>query len=117
MNKKTIFASSLSGVIVATACWAHARLQSSMPADHAQLSEAPKSLTLQFNEAAKLAILKLTSGDKEISVPVDKGAKASQVFSIPLPGLPAGKYVVQWTAVAADDGHMTKGSFDFTIGG
>jgi methionine-rich copper-binding protein CopC len=117
MNTKTIIASSLLGVIVATSCWAHARLQSSMPADHAQLSEAPKTLTLRFNEAAQLAIVKLTTGDKEISVPVDKGAKASETFSMPLPGLAAGKYVVQWTAVAADDGHMTKGSFDFTIGG
>jgi methionine-rich copper-binding protein CopC len=117
MNKKTIIASSLLGVIVAGACWAHARLQSSVPADHASLSEAPKTLTLQFNEAAKLAILKLTTGDKEISIPVDKSAKASQTFNLPLPGLAAGKYVVQWTAVAADDGHMTKGSFDFTIGG
>jgi methionine-rich copper-binding protein CopC len=117
MHTKTIIASSLLGVIVAASCWAHARLQSSTPADHAQLSEAPKTLTLQFNEAAKLAILKLTTGEKEISVPVDKSAKASQTFNIPLPGLAAGKYVVQWTAVAADDGHMTKGSFDFTIGG
>jgi copper resistance protein C len=117
MNKKTIIALSLSGVIAATACWAHAKFQSSMPADHAQLTEAPKSLTLQFNESAKLAVLKLTVGDKEISVPVDKEAKASQSFTIALPGLAPGKYQVHWTAVAADDGHMTKGSFDFTIGG
>jgi methionine-rich copper-binding protein CopC len=117
MNKKTIIALSLAGVIAATSCWAHAKLQSSMPADHAQLTEAPKSLTLQFNESAKLAVLRLTTGDKEISIPVDKSAKASQSFIIALPGLAAGKYLVQWTAVAADDGHMTKGSFDFTIGG
>jgi copper resistance protein C len=117
MNKKIIIASSLWGVIAAASCWAHAKLQSSMPADHAQLTEAPKSLTLQFNESAKLALLKLTAGEKEISLPVDKSAKPSQTFSIPLPGLAAGKYVVRWTAVAAEDGHMTKGSFDFTIAG
>jgi methionine-rich copper-binding protein CopC len=117
MHNNTIIASSILGVMAAASCWAHAKLQSSVPADHAQLSEPPKSLTLQFNEAAKLAVLRLTTGDKEISVPVDKSAKASQTFSVPLPGLAAGKYVVQWTAVAADDGHVTKGSFDFTIAG
>jgi methionine-rich copper-binding protein CopC len=117
MIKQTIIAFSLLGVIAAAPCWAHAKLQSSTPADHAQLTEAPKSVTLQFSEAAKLAMLKLTLGDKEISVPLDKGAKASASFTIPLPGLAPGKYVLHWSAVAADDGHMTKGSFDFSIAG
>jgi methionine-rich copper-binding protein CopC len=116
MNK-AIIAFSLLSVIAAAPCWAHAKLQNSTPADHAQLADAPKTLTLQFNEAAKLAVLKLTTGGNEISIPVDKNAKASQSFTIPLPGLMAGKYIVQWTAVAADDGHMTKGSFDFSITG
>jgi methionine-rich copper-binding protein CopC len=117
MLKKTIIAFSFIGVIAAAPIWAHAKLQSSTPADHAQLSEAPKSLSLKFNESAKLAMLKLVIGDKEISVPVDKSAKASQSFTVDLPGLAAGKYLVQWTAVAADDGHVTKGTFDFTIAG
>jgi copper resistance protein C len=117
MIKKTIIAFSLLGVIVAAPIWAHAKLQSSMPADHAQLTAAPKSISLQFNESAKLALLKLTTGGKEISVPVDKNAKPSQSFTIDVPALAAGKYVVQWTAVAADDGHVTKGTFDFTIAG
>jgi methionine-rich copper-binding protein CopC len=117
MFKKSIIAFSLLGVIAAAPIWAHAKLQSSTPADHAQLTEAPKSITLKFNESAKLAILKLTTGGKEISVPVDKNAKPSQSFTFDLPGLAAGTYLVQWTAVAADDGHVTKGTFDFTIAG
>jgi methionine-rich copper-binding protein CopC len=117
MNKKTIIAFSLLSVIAAAPCWAHAKLQNSTPADHAQLTEPPKSITLQFNESAKLAVLTLTTGGKEISIPVDKNAKPSLSFTIPLPGLMAGKYTVQWTAIAADDGHMTKGSFDFSIAG
>ena len=117
MIKKTIIAFSLLSVIAAFSSWAHAKLQSSTPADHAQLTEAPKSLMLQFDEPAKLARLLLTMADKEIPVAVDKSAKASQTFSITLPGLAPGKYQVQWTAVAADDGHVTKGAFDFTIAG
>lgn len=117
MLKQSIIAFSLLGVIAAAPIWAHAKLQTSSPADHAQLTDAPKSITLKFNESAKLAMLKLTTGGKEISVPVDKNAKASLSFTIDLPGLAAGKYVVQWTAVAADDGHVSKGTFDFTIAG
>jgi methionine-rich copper-binding protein CopC len=117
MFKKSIIAFSLLSVIAASPIWAHAKLQNSTPPDHAQLTEAPKSITLKFNESAKLAMLKLTTGGKEISVPVDKSAKASETFTLDLPGLAAGKYLVQWTAVAADDGHVSKGTFDFTIAG
>jgi methionine-rich copper-binding protein CopC len=102
-------------VVMAAPCIAHATLQNSLPADNAQLTEAPKSLTLNFSEAAQLAILKLVTDGREITIPVDKSAKASRSFTLPLPGLAAGKYIVQWTAVAAADGHVSKGAFAFSI--
>jgi hypothetical protein len=96
---------------------AHAKLQSSTPADNSQLAAAPKALTLNFSESAQLAVLKLTTNGKDIPVTVDKTAKASQTFTLPLPALAPGKYTVQWSAVAADDGHVTKGSFVFSVTG
>jgi copper resistance protein C len=117
MNRHTIGAFTLCGTLLAGACVAHAKLQSSSPADNAQLTEAPKTLTLKFNEAAQLAVLKLVRDGKEIPIPLDKTAKASQSFTLPLPSLAPGKYIVQWTALAADDGHVTKGSFAFSIAG
>jgi methionine-rich copper-binding protein CopC len=115
MFKQAILALALGGAIVAGPCMAHAKLQSSSPAKDAQLAEPPKALTLTFNEAAQVAVLKLTGGGKEISIPVDKNAKAGASFTFPLPALAPGSYTVQWTAVAADDGHVTKGSFAFSI--
>jgi methionine-rich copper-binding protein CopC len=115
MLKQAILAVALSGTMMAGPCMAHAKLQSSSPAQDAHLTAAPKTLTLTFNEAAQLAVLKLTSGGKEIPIPLDKTAKASPSFTIPLPALAPGNYTVQWTAVAADDGHVTKGSFAFSI--
>jgi copper resistance protein C len=100
---------------MAAPCIAHATLQSSVPADNARLTEVPKSLTFNFSETAQLAIVKLVVDDREISIPVDKSAKASRSFTLPLPGLAAGSYTVQWTAVAAADGHVSKGSFAFSI--
>ena len=94
---------------------AHAKLQSSSPADNAQLSQAPKTLTLKFSESAQLAVLKLVRDGKEIPVPLDKDAKPGQTFTLTLPTLAPGKYTVQWSAMAADDGHITKGSFSFSI--
>jgi copper resistance protein C len=103
------------GAFLAGPCFAHAKLQSSSPAANEQLTQAPKTLTLNYNEAAQLALLKLIHDGKEITIPIDKSAHASQSIVEPLPGLAPGKYTVQWTAVAADDGHVTKGSFDFSI--
>ena len=115
MLKQAILAAALGGAILAGPCMAHAKLQSSSPAKDAQLTEAPKTLTLTFNEAAQVAVLKLVGGGKEIPITVDKNAKAGPSFTFPLPALAPGSYTVQWTAVAADDGHVTKGSFVFSI--
>jgi methionine-rich copper-binding protein CopC len=115
MLKQAILALALGGTTMAGPCVAHAKLQGSSPAKDAQLAEPPKTLTLTFNEAAQVAVLKLTGGGKEIPIPVDKSAKASPSFTFPLPALAPGSYTVQWTAVAADDGHVTKGSFAFSI--
>jgi methionine-rich copper-binding protein CopC len=115
MLKNILLAFGLCGVFAAGPCMAHAKLQSSSPANNAHLTEAPKTLTLQFNEAAQLAVLKLIRDGKEVPIPLDKGAKAGQTFTLTLPALSPGSYTVQWSAVAADDGHVTKGSFVFSI--
>jgi methionine-rich copper-binding protein CopC len=115
MLKNALLALALCGVVAAAPCLAHAKLQSSIPANNAKLTQAPKTLTLKFNEAAQLAVLKLARDGQEIPVPLDKDAKAGQTFTLTLPALSPGNYTVQWSAVAADDGHVTKGSFSFSI--
>jgi hypothetical protein len=115
MLKQVILALALAGAMLAGPCMAHAKLQSSSPATDAHLTEPPKTLTLTFNEAAQVAVLKLVSDGKEIPIAVDKNAKAGPSFTFPLPALAPGSYTVKWTAVAADDGHVTKGSFAFSI--
>jgi copper resistance protein C len=116
MFKNSLLAFALCGIVAAGPCMAHAKLQSSSPANNAHLTDAPKTLTLQFSEAAQLAVLKLSRDGKEVPVPLDKGAKPGQTFTLTLPALSPGNYTVQWSAVAADDGHVTKGSFAFAIG-
>ena len=115
MFKHALLALALCGIVAAAPCMAHAKLQSSTPANHAKLTQAPKTLTLTFSEAAQLAVLKLARDGQEIAVPLDKDAKPGQTFTLTLPALAPGNYTVQWSAVAADDGHVTKGSFAFSI--
>lgn len=115
--KSMLFVLSLFLVMAAGPCFGHAKLTGSVPAGDSQLASAPKALTLTFNEAATLAVLKLVSAGKEIPIPLDKSLKPGREFTLSLPSLVPGSYVVQWSAVAADDGHVTKGSFTFTITG
>jgi methionine-rich copper-binding protein CopC len=115
MRKIALLGLSLCGLIISGQCLAHARLQSSTPANDAQLTEAPKTLSLNFSEAAQLAVLKLVTDGKEIPIALDKAAKPGQTYTLTLPALAPGNYTVQWTAVAADDGHVTKGAFQFSI--
>jgi copper resistance protein C len=101
-------------IAVPLAAFGHAKLESTVPAANAQVS-APKTLTLSFNEAVRIAVLRLSSGGKEIPLTLDRGAPAGREVSVPLPALGAGTYQVFWSAITVDDGHVVKGSFAFNV--
>src|SRR5580698_9804397 len=93
----------------------HAKLLAAVPSADAQLQAAPKTLSLSFNEKVHLAVLTLTAGGKDIPLTLDRAAPAASQVSVALPQLAAGTYQVQWSAPSADDGHVTKGTFSFTV--
>jgi len=115
MFRQALAVATILGVLAAAPCVAHAKLQSSEPADYARLTAAPKSLTLTFDEAAQLAVLRLICAGQEIPLTLDEVDEVAATFTVGLPALAPGKYEVRWTAVAADDGHVTRGTFTFTI--
>ncbi|MDP8984593.1 MAG: copper resistance protein CopC [Pseudomonadota bacterium] len=116
MLRTVVLATAAAGILMGGSVFAHAKLASSVPASNAQVAAAPTTLTLTFDEEVKLALLKLSSGGKGTPVTVDRKAKAAKTVVLPLPALSPGTYEVHWTAVAADDGHITKGTFAFTVG-
>jgi methionine-rich copper-binding protein CopC len=103
------------GLMLSGPAHGHAKLRASVPSADAQLQTAPKSLSLSFSEDVHLAVLTLTGGGKDIPLAMDRAAPAASQVSVALPALPAGKYQVQWSALSADDGHVTKGTFSFTV--
>ncbi len=103
-------------LIAADPAFGHARLLSSSPPANAQLSVSPKTLTLTFSEAAQLGVLKLTISGKEVPLKLDRGAKAATSVAVALPTLQPGTYELEWSALAAGDGHVTNGRFSFTVG-
>ena len=94
----------------------HAKLRASVPAADAQLAAAPKTLTLTFSESARIAVLTLATQGKPITLKIDRAAAAATEVSIALPELAPGTYQVTWSAISADDGHVSKGSFSFSVG-
>jgi methionine-rich copper-binding protein CopC len=101
------------------AALAHAKLLSTAPAADEQLAAAPKQLTLRFNEAVQLGVLKLSADGKDIPIALDRGAAAAAAatVSVALPALVPATYRVQWSALTVDDGHVVKGTFSFVVTG
>jgi methionine-rich copper-binding protein CopC len=102
-------------LMFSSVAFGHAKLLRTEPAAAAQLSTAPKSLTLNFNEPVKLAMLKLTSAGRSLPVTVARDAAAAASVTVALPPLPGGSYEVQWSALTPSDGHVVKGGFNFTV--
>lgn len=115
MIGRCLAALGVAGLMLAAPAFGHAKLRSSMPAADAQLQVAPKSLTLNFSEAVRLAVLTLGFDGKDIPLTVDRKGPAAPQVIVALPALAAGKYQVRWSAISEDDGHVTKGTFSFTI--
>jgi copper resistance protein C len=103
------------GLMFCGPAFGHAKLLATVPSADAQLPASPKTLSLSFNEEVHLAVLRLTAGGKDIPLTLDRAAPAASHISVALPPLPAGKYQAQWSALSADDGHVTKGTFSFTV--
>jgi methionine-rich copper-binding protein CopC len=115
MVKPWLLAVALAGMILAGPALGHAKLRSTIPAADAQLQVAPKSLTLNFNEDVRLAVLTLTVDGRDIPVTVDRSAPAAPQVIVTLPVLAVGKYQVRWSALSPADGHVSKGTFSFAI--
>lgn len=94
---------------------AHTHMHKSVPANGAELNEAPKTLSLSFEDAVHLTAVTVESEPDKIQQvikPLPAGDIADAV--LPLPALAAGHYLVTWHAVGKD-GHVTSGKIKFSI--
>jgi methionine-rich copper-binding protein CopC len=92
---------------------AHVKVASTKPADKSRV-RTPAAIELGLSESAFLAELTLQR-DKEparkLKIPQ---AADDVVFTVPLPVLAAGNYIVTYR-VESQDGHATTGKFTFTV--
>ena len=101
-----------------SSAWAHATLKSATPAKDAEVTSAPKEITLQFNEKLEAAFsnAKLVDSTGKV-VTADKAtldAADPSVMKLAVPALKAGRYRVEYVGVG-HDGHRRKGDYSFTV--
>jgi copper transport protein len=98
---------------------AHALPVRSEPAQGAILRKPPSQVHIWFDDALVTANSHMSVLDPKGNE-VDKrdsyvGRSNPREMSVTLAKLPAGTYTVLWVAQSADDGHITEGSFVFSV--
>ena len=101
------------------AAWAHARLNTSEPADESLLTTSPATISLKFSEGLEPAFSHMTvtgpSGETvSLGSEVVGGQGDVELSSSPVTPLQPGRYVVKWD-VLSKDGHKTNGMTTFTV--
>ncbi len=98
--------------------WAHAALDTATPARNAQLTSAPKEISLHFNEKLEgnFSSIKLIDATGKNVLPKKAMVDATdpKTLSAPLDSLKPGRYTVQWVGVG-HDGHRRTGDYKFSL--
>jgi methionine-rich copper-binding protein CopC len=105
-------------VIAPAPALGHASLLAADPPDGGTLSTTPYTLTLTFDEplgAAGSSVVVRDAAGTEVATGGISDQSAT-VMTAQLPSLPAGEYVVRWTAQTPDDQAVERGTLTFTVG-
>jgi copper transport protein len=109
-------------LLLGSGALAHSVLLSSTPAAGAQLATPPASVQMTFSEGvapdfSSFAVIDRARKHYESAQPPVIDAQKGLVTVALQPNLPPGVYIVQWKVVSVIDGHLTRGSFAFTVQG
>ena len=113
----TVLAAAIASVSVPPAALAHTHVHHMSIADNASLTAPPANFKVEFEAKAGLTSVKLTdAAGKAVPLAYKPPADQALAFTIPLPTLTKGAYVLTWTSVG-QDGHVMPGTVHFTITG
>ena len=81
----------------------------------AAMAEAPSVFEFSFGDEVGLAALELeTLAGDSILIDFERPSAKDRDFSVPLPAIEPGDYVLKWRAIAKD-GHVMRGEVAFSI--
>jgi len=102
-------------LLTATAVFAHSKMNATTPADGAILQSAPEALEFTFSDKLRLIKVELahSSGHMQ-ALDLEQQTSFTDAFTLPLTGMGAGIYEVEWRGLGID-GHAMKGFFSFEV--
>ena len=115
-----VLAALLAPAVMPRPAAAHAHLTDSQPAEAASVAAVP-DLRLLYTEAVDLnqsTVALHSAGGQDVPLPplaADPAEPKAVLLHLAQP-LPPGAYTVEWRAVAARNGHHTRGSYAFNVG-
>ena len=93
-------------------------IKSASPAKDAEVADAPKEITLHFNEKLEAAFsnakLVDSTGKQITNDKATLDAADPSVMKLAVPALTSGKYRVEYVGVG-HDGHRRKGDYSFIV--
>jgi copper transport protein len=107
-------------LVLPAAADAHAFLTRSDPSSGAVLAQAPRKVTLFFDEgvnpAPGIKVLRVGGQSVVAEAPFQPAGKLDEIV-IPLQSpLASGPYSVVWSEIDRDDGHLISGAYVFSVG-
>ncbi len=93
---------------------AHIQLKNSVPTDNAQLTQAPKTIALNFEKDVHLMRVVLVDASGKSMVLPRSSMQMSAQQIILLPTLNVGVYTLTWVSMGTD-GHNMPGTLSFSI--
>jgi copper transport protein len=105
----------LSAFAAPMAAFAHASLIDSDPENGAELSSAPATLTLSFNEPVEPIAIRMLDRDGKASELIQMSRSGTRLVLRPVGTLGEGAHLVSWRVISSD-GHPVGGSLTFWVG-
>ena len=101
--------------MLATGAFAHSRVDTTTPANGAELTEVPSEVAFKFTKDIRLTRVEMTHRDHP-TVRLDLGEQTGfdRDFSVPVEEMGAGLYRIDWRGLGID-GHAVQGTFTFTV--
>lgn len=97
------------------AALAHTELAETVPANRAVIQAAPDDVRLRFSEPVRLTALSVQKDGQAKHSLGPLPAETTERFTVALPALDDGHYVVTWRALS-EDTHIMSGEFVFAVG-
>ncbi|KIC09044.1 copper resistance protein CopC [Leisingera sp. ANG-M1] len=99
----------------ASVALAHSQVDTTTPADGAQVAGVPSEITFDFADEIRLTRVEASHQDSAPAV-LDLGGQKSfsRSFSFPFQGAGKGTYRIEWRGLGID-GHPMQGEFQFTV--